>query len=797
MSLKIKKLNEQSFFEMENEWNDLLYHSDADKLFLSWHWQVTWWQNWGTSLGLELNLLAVFDRNKLIGLAPLYKQEINNHLFPDAHRLHFIGNTWKIKETIRSEYNSFIVDNLYESIVYDAFLQYINTTENWDDWVVIDAYSSHTFIDRIKTYVKESDLVVREVNYDHGMLIDTTGNFNAFIKNLGKNTRLKSYNHRKKLSKLGRVKLLEVKQLDELELAFEHLNRLHRIRWGKDCFEGDTLSFHLNITKQLFADNRLSFSFLEIDGEVVSVLYNCLVDGCLYNIQGGFDDKMFSNMSLGSIHLMYVIEAAFYTKSINQVNLLAGRGKSSDYKKKFKQEVTEFTSVLIVRSHFLRLALTIYDFTPKYLKSVINKSYSASVSRMKKNNVVPVVILDSDFRSQSGIIQTFGRKGIPIIALSSERDCPAFHSRYITHKFVSPKLDDEEKNFIDFLLKLPYRGVLIYSNDPCAVVIAKYQQQLRNAGYLINISDSITLETTFDKWECYKLAELYDVPMAKTTLVESIHDIYAVWDEFKKPVILKGTTLAGGMYYKLSHKEEISDYWEKITKLVHHKDYVSRRSRVILQEWHQYPMTDNWSCEAFYDQDSKESAFFTIQRIRCSLNNNGTYSSRLFSGQHVSCPEIIRKTRKILSKMKWRGLAHVEYFYVPDKNKFMLTEINPRLPGYSYYPSTAGFDFAYYYYADLIGIPYKLPTTFPKSIYFETFHYPGDLNTGILHMLKGNIAPISFLISYLQLLVPGKKKIIDPIRIDDPLYSLYTQVDIVKLLTKKIINYIKKYLTFT
>ena len=404
-------------------------------------------------------------------------------------------------------------------------------------------------------------------------------------------------------------------------------------------------------------------------------------------------------------------------------------------------------------------------------------------------NKIPVVILDCDFRSQSGVIQTFGRKNIPIIALSSKRDCPAFHSRYVTKKIISPSLDDGEEAFINFLLDLPDKGVLIYSNDPCSVAISKHQQKLKNAGYLLNISDPKSLTKTFDKWECYKLVKSLGIPMAKTRIVSSIEDVYNAWDEFEKPVILKGTTLAGGMYHKLGHKKEIEVCWNKINKTVNHQSYTSRKSRIILQEWQHYSITDNWSCETVYDQNSNPAGFFTIQRIRCSLNDDGTYSSRLFAGYHVPCHDLREKTEKILTEMKWKGFAHVEYFYVPEKKTFMLTEVNPRLPGYSYYPSTAGFDMAYYYYADLADISYTLPATFPESIYFETFHYPGDLNMGILHILKGNISPFPFIASYMRLFLPSIKKIVDPIRLDDLIFSFYTQIDIIKRFSSQCINY--------
>ncbi len=411
---------------------------------------------------------------------------------------------------------------------------------------------------------------------------------------------------------------------------------------------------------------------------------------------------------------------------------------------------------------------------------------------MTNQPAIPAIILDCDFRSQSGIIQSFGRKGIPVTALSSKEDCPAFHSRYVTKKIQSPSLDNGEDKYIDFLLNLPEKGVLIYSNDPCAVAIAKHQQRLKDAGYLLTISDPILLEETFDKWECYKLATSLDIPMPKTQLVESVNDIFEAWDTFEKPVILKGTTLAGGMYHKLTKKNQIEECWDRINKTVNHQAYASRMSRIILQEWHQYPMTDNWSCETVYDPNSQAAGFFTIQRTRCSLNEDGTYSSRLFAGHFAPCPELVEKTKKILSEMKWRGFAHVEYFYVPNKKAFMLTEVNPRLPGYSYYPSSAGFDMAYYYYASLTGIPFNKPTTFKPSIYLETFHYPGDFTSGIIHILKGNISLLPFLNSYLQLLLPGKQKIVDPIRLDDLFFSLFTQIESAKWFAQKCINYLRR-----
>ncbi len=406
---------------------------------------------------------------------------------------------------------------------------------------------------------------------------------------------------------------------------------------------------------------------------------------------------------------------------------------------------------------------------------------------------IPAVVLDCDFRSQEGVIQPLGRCGVSIVAVSSDAECPAFRSKYIFHKFISPHLDDGEEQYIDFLIKLPIKGVLVYSNDVCAVTVSKYKRRLQEAGFLLNIANLTSLENTFDKWNCYELAKSLNIPMARTKLVESIDDVYTLWDSLHKPVILKGTRLAGGMYYKLNHRDQIPFCWAQISNIVNSSQYVSRKSQIIMQEWHQYDMTDNWSCETVYDKDGEPMGFFTIKRIRCSLNKDGTFSSRLFAGHYEECPKLVERTQKILSSMQWRGFAHVEYFYVPDKGDYLLTEVNPRLPGYSYYPGAAGFNMAHMYYANLVGKDdqiAKLP--FPESIYFEAFHFPGDLTEGFTHILRGNIGLFSFLSSYLRLFTPGLIRILDPIRIDDPKFSFYTQCSNVKFFYRKTISYIKR-----
>jgi predicted ATP-grasp superfamily ATP-dependent carboligase len=269
-------------------------------------------------------------------------------------------------------------------------------------------------------------------------------------------------------------------------------------------------------------------------------------------------------------------------------------------------------------------------------------------------------------------------------------------------------------------------------------------------------------------------------------------DIIDIWDQFQKPVILKGTRLAGGVHQMINNKDEIEEKYAALCKTVDSDFFRARKSEIMIQEWMKYGMTDMWSCETVYDKKSQPMGFFSIERIRSSLNYEGLYTSYLFAGEHVRSDELEKTTEKIMNHIGWKGFAHVEYFFVPGEQIFYLTEINPRLPGYSYYPSQAGFDMAYYYYMDLIEEKIDHPQSYPDSVFFSALMHPGDISGGIVHIAKGNQKLLPFLQSYLKLFKREYVKIVDPIRLDDPSFTLAYVMDEISPALKKGLRFCKQ-----
>ena len=165
---------------------------------------------------------------------------------------------------------------------------------------------------------------------------------------------------------------------------------------------------------------------------------------------------------------------------------------------------------------------------------------------MNKSTNVPVILMDCEHRSIQGVISSFGKRGIEIIALSAQRENPppAFRSKYVDHTYFSPTVWEEEA-YLKFLIDLPHRGVLLFSTDSAAQYVSKYKRQIQDAGYLVNILDYEILRKSFDKDSIYKVCKEIGVPTIKTKEVNSIEDIYSAAEEIGYPLLLKPTRLAG------------------------------------------------------------------------------------------------------------------------------------------------------------------------------------------------------------------------------------------------------------
>jgi hypothetical protein len=357
----------EQFASMKDEWTQLLDRYDDATLFNTWEWQYTWWETWGNDLGGELYLILA--RNKsgvLMGVAPMYRYKY--HALKgmlNYYKVQLIGSSASMEETVRSEYLDFIyVSN--NPLVVQSLWAYIYSDANWSKVLLPDIRTSSVLFANLTNKYFMDRCYVRATLKDVGVRVDTTCSFELYKKGLGKNTRLDSFNRRKRLENSGEVLILCGSKLRNKN-CLSVLNAFHDERWGKYCFDKQAKLFHQKIVSLDAIVSGVEFCEILLDDEPVSIIYNIDYKGVRYNIQLGFtmlDDK---KLSMGSLQLGYAIEDAFNTKGINYFDFLAGAGKNSFYKQRFKGNSYRLYTLEVIRSPVLRFIYRLYDMYKSFV----------------------------------------------------------------------------------------------------------------------------------------------------------------------------------------------------------------------------------------------------------------------------------------------------------------------------------------------------------------------------------------------------------------------------------------------
>lgn len=375
MTLVVKALSEEEFYSLEEDWARLLRFSNADPLFMSWPWLYSWWETWGECLGLELVLLGVYlPDNKLVGIAPLYRHRFRIAIGMNVTRLHFLGNAWRVSPTVRTEYVGLIAEPERESDIAQAVATFLRA-EKWDELVIPDSQQIRGgLFGKALTDQCGAVPILRSESY--GIRVDTSGSFQPWVESLGASTRLKAFNRRALFENVlgGHWKPVGKDKRDQSGFM-EALNNFHKLRWGKPCFDGKALQFHLTLLSRLSSDQKPELSSLMVDGAVVSVLYDIKAGEAVYNLQAGFDESLHRKLSLGTLHLGYAIERAFLDSSVCGYDLLAGSGKNTFYKARFHGQHVDFPTLDFVRSPLLRAAYRCRPYLPANLVSRINRVF--------------------------------------------------------------------------------------------------------------------------------------------------------------------------------------------------------------------------------------------------------------------------------------------------------------------------------------------------------------------------------------------------------------------------------------
>ncbi|HSL03985.1 MAG TPA: ATP-grasp domain-containing protein [Nitrospiraceae bacterium] len=342
-----------------------------------------------------------------------------------------------------------------------------------------------------------------------------------------------------------------------------------------------------------------------------------------------------------------------------------------------------------------------------------------------------VLVTDGQERSALAITRGLGRAGIPVIVGAETARSLAGASRYCVGRWRYPSPLQQPVQFITSLVEAVRRfdiTAIIPPTDSSMQAVAAQRDQFRPSVTAM-IPSLESYEMASDKYRLMKLAQELGIPFPDTVFVPD-GNLASVRDQLMAyPVVVK----PGRSLVKIDEKwiktsvhvvvnpSELTDLYRR-TPYLRHPSLIQQRIE-----------GEGQGVFGLFDH-GKPCALFAHRRIREKPPAGGVSVFR----ESIELPKPMTDYAvRLLERVKWHGVAMVEFKVDRHSNVPMLMEINGRFWGSLQLAINAGLNFPYMLYQAMNGMPVAVPNN-AYRIGTKSRWLVGDLDHLLLRLTKSN-----------------------------------------------------------
>jgi predicted ATP-grasp superfamily ATP-dependent carboligase len=379
---------------------------------------------------------------------------------------------------------------------------------------------------------------------------------------------------------------------------------------------------------------------------------------------------------------------------------------------------------------------------------------------------VPVLVTDGWVRTSYDVIESLGRRGIPVHVVDRSKFAMCRYSRFTKSFHVVPNYYTEPEAYVlavaDVARKVGAR-VLIPGHEDIVTLAANLDALPPGIGFAHPGHGK--LRTANNKWEVTKICNKLGVPCAESFIPESFEDLNAHAARLEYPAVIKTRmgNAGKGVAIVADKQELIARYSDIITKFS-----IPRDNWPMVQE---YLGTDICGVCMIYEKGRLVASSAETYLRSKEANKFSTTTWRVSTYDPVS----VENCRKVADLLEWHGVIHFDMIRDPKTGVGKITEINPRLWGTIMIAIAAGVDFPYMLYElALTGKISDPPQGYRDGVYSRWVL--GEL-IGVLNLAKRK-APSSVKLRELREIVRAPfKGTTDDLRLSDPLPFLMEMFD--------------------
>ena len=346
-------------------------------------------------------------------------------------------------------------------------------------------------------------------------------------------------------------------------------------------------------------------------------------------------------------------------------------------------------------------------------------------------DIQTVLVTDGDERAALAVTRSLGQQGVRVVVGAETARSLAGASRYCTRTWQYPSPLSDPSRFVSSLLDavglLGITAIMPVTDATTQVLAAKRGQFYPSITGRIPSSESYDLVS--DKYRLMNLAHELEIPIPKTVFVPD-GDIVALLDQVRAyPVVVKpGRSLlrvdekwSKTNVHFISSAEELTDLYRR-TPYLRNPSLVQQRIE-----------GEGQGVFGLFDH-GRPCALFAHRRIREKPPAGGVSVFR----ESIELPKPMTDYAvRLLERVKWHGVAMVEFKVDRHSKVPMLMEINGRFWGSLQLAVDAGLNFPYLLYQAMEGISIAVPNN-SYRIGTKSRWLLGDLDHLLARLTKSN-----------------------------------------------------------
>jgi D-aspartate ligase len=294
------------------------------------------------------------------------------------------------------------------------------------------------------------------------------------------------------------------------------------------------------------------------------------------------------------------------------------------------------------------------------------------------------------------VARSLGRRGVPVIGLDRDENGYGLHSRYTTVAGRCPYPLDDERGFIDLLLRigatLKRKAVLFPCLDEWVFAVARHASELEEY-FILPFSDIETVERILDKNLLYRKCEQRGIPIPRTFYVGELSP-EEIAGKINYPCIVKPAL----------QRAFTNEFGEKVLRAENRDEFLLLCERaghhpLLAQEIVGAGIDSFYSLCGYIGRNGESKGVFVGRKLEQYPPDFGT--ACLVDSRYVG--EIVERGVDILKQFGYQGISEVEFIYDEPSRDFKLLDINTRVWKWIGLPIRAGIDLPWLAYADAVN----------------------------------------------------------------------------------------------